>query len=63
MRLQRKVEIKKQSKANSEKHDTYKICAAVRITATVCIQHEQTYAKLNNTSERTQRTIRALQGC
>ena len=35
MRLKGKVEIEKQRKANSEKHKTYKICAALQITETV----------------------------
>ena len=35
MRLQGKVEIENQRKANSEKHESYKFCAALRITETV----------------------------
>ena len=35
MKLQGKVEIENQRKINSEKHDTYKICATLRITETV----------------------------
>ena len=64
MKLQGKVEIENQRKANSEKNTT--LTRSVRLfelQKRFCIQHEQTYMrKLNNTSETDTKNNTSLTG-